>query len=232
MMQTDLQQTDLQQTPASARAGLTSNRWKESFGIGLRMLAHSPRFWQGVPKVRTEASMPRDGAERRGVAMSNAEQPPGPHEPESATHGPPSDPVAVVMEQDACLLPDGVDIPRWTRTVFLPLTMITERGQMVIETEEQFVEHLGEIFRTAQSIGATGLRTEILSNIRPSEDIAIIGSIRHRVGERDRVLGSASITWQLIRVSGSWKISQIHFNDTRLDPSIVAQTVAMQGDNS
>ena len=62
----------------------------------------------------------------------------------------------------------------------------------------------------------------IVSDIGVSTTEKIISSIRDRLS-KEKVIGSSSITWGLLRVGGTWKINQILFNDGVYNPSIVAQ---------
>ena len=128
----------------------------------------------------------------------------------------------VVLLQDACLDESGIDYARWQTTVFLPLTLLSDGKLFVLDTPEAFVAHLKALEKKAFELGVTALKTRILSHVQPSADMAIISSIRDRLS-KDKVIGSSSITWGLLRVGGTWKINQILFNDGVYNPSIVAQ---------
>lgn len=132
----------------------------------------------------------------------------------------PTDPI---LEQDKCFSSIGIDLARWSHTVFLPLTLVGDGRSYAIAHTEALVDHLGALERKALELGVTGLRTEILSCEQPVSDMAIISSLRGRLMDDATVIGTTSITWTVIRVSGSWKINQILFNDTVRDPSITAQ---------
>ena len=64
-----------------------------------------------------------------------------------------------------------------------------------------------------------------------SDDVAILGSIRDRLASDGKVIGSTSVTWIVVHDGESWKINQIQFNDSRLDPSIVAQVFLGQNED-
>ncbi len=134
-----------------------------------------------------------------------------------------TDPVGVVLIQDACMSEAGIDFVRWSKTVFLPLTMSSDGNLFSVEDEPGFHEHLKMLESKATALGVTALRTRVMSHIRPSEDMAIVSSIRDRMSKDGGIVGSSSITWTLISLNGAWKISQILFNDAIYDPSIVAQ---------
>jgi len=134
-----------------------------------------------------------------------------------------TDPVGVVLIQDACISDAGIDLERWTKTVFLPLTMSSDGNLFTVEDEPGFHEHLKMLEKKAKDLGVTKLRTRVLSHIQPSDEMAIVSSIRDRVSGDGTVIGSSSITWTLMSLQGAWKINQILFNDAIYDPSIVAQ---------
>lgn len=139
------------------------------------------------------------------------------------------DPVAVVLEQDECVSERGIDYSRWTETVFIPLTLVADGRFIPIDSDDALIEHLRALERKARELGITALRTEILSLNQRSEGLAIIRSIRHRLSATGHVIGSSSMTWSLIRLGTGWKINQIHFNDSTLNPSVVAQTFLGRG---
>lgn len=140
------------------------------------------------------------------------------------------DPAQPVLEHDDCFHPNGIDVDRWSDTMFFPVVMISESGQTVLDDMDAFAKHLTDLASAGRAFGVHGIRTRILSNIQTSEDVAIISSIRDRIDGDGEVIGSASITWLLVRDQGHWKINQIHFNDGRLDPSIVAYMESRAGD--
>ncbi|MEM1277413.1 MAG: hypothetical protein AAGH74_12865 [Pseudomonadota bacterium] len=133
------------------------------------------------------------------------------------------DPADVVLAQDKCLTADGVDYARWLETVFIPLSLISEGKSFHIESDEAFVGHLKALEEKAFELGVVALETQILSHVRPSVDMAILSSIRRRLGANDEVIGESSITWTVIRVGEGWRVNQIFFNDSVYDPSIVGQ---------
>ncbi|MEM7056221.1 MAG: hypothetical protein AAF557_01405 [Pseudomonadota bacterium] len=134
-----------------------------------------------------------------------------------------SDPVGVVLIQDTCLSERGIDYDRWTKTVFLPLTMSSDGNLFSVDDKSEFIDHLQMLQKKAGQLGVVALRTRVLSHIQPTEAMSIVSSIRDRLSGDGEVVGSSSITWTLILVNGAWKISQILFNDGVYDPSIVAQ---------
>jgi len=134
-----------------------------------------------------------------------------------------SDPVGVVLIQDACMSEAGIDFARWTKTVFLPLTMSSDGNLFTVEDEPGFHDHLSMLSKKALDLGVTKLRTRVLSHIQPSDEMAIVSSIRDRMAGDGKIIGSSSITWTLMSLNGAWKINQILFNDAVYDPSVVAQ---------
>lgn len=126
---------------------------------------------------------------------------------------------------------DGrIDYCRWTDTIFFPLTMHCDGTTLVVHDRDAFREHLQDLECMAIEMGAATIRTRILSHLRPVEEMAIISSVRDRLSADDTVLGSASMTWSVIRVGDEWKINQIHFNDDRYDLSVVAHMLRKSGE--
>ena len=138
------------------------------------------------------------------------------------------DPASVVLTQDLCLHADRMDYDLWTSTVFLPLVLVCDGNPIVIQNEEAFRAHLDDLFAVARQRGIAGLRTKILSTVQPGDDIAILTSIRDHLSATGQVLTSTSMTWTTIRTDGTWRINQIHFNDSRYDPSVTAELLGGQ----
>lgn len=134
-----------------------------------------------------------------------------------------SDPVGVVLIQDTCMSETGIDVERWTKTLFLPLTMSSDGNLFTVENEPELHEHMKMLEKKAKDLGVTTLRTRVLSHIQPSDEMAIVSSIRDRIAGDGAIIGSSSITWSLMSLQGAWKINQIMFNDAIYDPSVVAQ---------
>ena len=133
------------------------------------------------------------------------------------------DPIAPILEQDSCFGASGIDLARWSNTVFIPLTLVGDGRSYAIEDPNALVNHLVALERKAFELGVAGLRTEILSCEKPVPDMAIVSSLRERLSGVGAVLGTVSMTWTVLRFDGSWKINQILFNDTVRDPSVTAQ---------
>ena len=138
-------------------------------------------------------------------------------------------PASPMLSHDRLLVDGYLDVETWLRTLFLPVLVLTEEGNMLYETEEDARGHLSWLSEVAQQSGTVGLRTRIVSTRQTGDDIALVTTLRDRVSADDQVIGTTSITWTVIRDQNEWKISQIHFNDARLDPSLVAQMNRSEG---
>ena len=149
---------------------------------------------------------------------------------QDGTSGRVGDPGATVLAQDACVGAGGLDIPRWTATVFFPLTMISTNGTMVIDHAEGFAEHLTRLSEFMQRRGAVSLRTHITGQSQPADNMAIVTSLREHLNTASHVVTTSSITWSLILTPSGWRINQIHFNDARNDPSVVSEMLRDKGD--
>lgn len=134
-------------------------------------------------------------------------------------------PAETVLAQDQCFRSDGVDVDTWRDTVFFPLFMVSCAGTVVIADGPAFADHLRELHGMGLDRGMTGIRTRILSEITPAPRMALVRSLRDHIGAGDSILTTASITWTLIQVANEWRINQIHFNDSRQDPSVVSDFV-------
>lgn len=134
-------------------------------------------------------------------------------------------PAAVVLAQDACIGDGWLDVANWTGTVFFPLALLSSGGTIVIEDDDAFALHLRELQQTARLRGAVGLRTRIISQNLSAPNMAIVTSHRDHLNELGEVVTSSSITWSLILTPSGWRINQIHFNDSRNDPSVVSEMI-------
>lgn len=132
-------------------------------------------------------------------------------------------PSEVVTEQDQCIGQGLLDVARWCSTVFFPLVMMSETGTMIVDSPRMFERHLFDLQQTALLRGVVGFRTRITSESQPAVNVAIVGSLRDHYDAAGHAVGTTSITWSLVRTDGVWKINQIHFNDTRHDPSVVSE---------
>ena len=132
----------------------------------------------------------------------------------------PADPITA---QDSCFSEAGLDVVRWSRTVFLPLTLFGDGRSFALDDEQALTGHLRALESKAIQLGVTRLRTEIISHSMPVPNMAIVSTLRERLSNNGTVLGTVSMTWTVIRSEGSWKINQILFNDSVRDPSVTAQ---------
>ncbi|MEM1161632.1 MAG: hypothetical protein AAGJ28_11915 [Pseudomonadota bacterium] len=132
-------------------------------------------------------------------------------------------PESVVLEQDACLQEGRIDYARWTKTVFLPLSLVGDGKVFVVEDAAAFTEHLKALEVRSQEIGVFSLRTTIGKVTRSNSGIVLIRSVRARLAKDGAEIGKSSITWTLIMDGDRWKISQISFDDALLDPSVTSQ---------
>lgn len=138
-------------------------------------------------------------------------------------------PADAVLAQDACMNNAIIDYDRWATTVFFPLTLVGDGRTFVIETKAELTAHLKALKKKVDELGVVAIRTRILSTQRASKDVAVISSVRERVGSRGELIGSTSVTWTVLNDGGAWKINQILFNDDILDPSVVAQVFLGRG---
>ena len=128
---------------------------------------------------------------------------------------PGTDPIEVVMRQDQCYGRDRIDYAMWMSTVAAPLVLLSVDQRVILPDEAAIIAETEETERKARADGVVALRTQILSHIRPVEDMAIVASIRDRLGAGGGIIGSTSMTWTLSRLGDGWRIHQIFFEKPR-----------------
>ncbi|MEL6963537.1 MAG: hypothetical protein AAFO01_12320 [Pseudomonadota bacterium] len=107
--------------------------------------------------------------------------------------------------------------------MFLPLTLVGGGRTFVLHDRAALIEHLKALEQKGQELSIAKLRTQILSSRDEVDGVTVIDSFRERLSADGTILGTVSMTWTVIRAGCGWKVSQIHFNDSRSDPSVVAQ---------
>ncbi|MEM7060209.1 MAG: hypothetical protein AAF557_21720 [Pseudomonadota bacterium] len=133
------------------------------------------------------------------------------------------DAAAVVQQQDTCLNEDGIDCESWAKTVFLPLTLISENSSFHIRNNKGLFEHLKKLEKEAKKIGIAKLQTCIISQNQRGRDMSVVSSVRKLLSSEGLLIGSTSITWTLLKLENLWKINLILFNDSVFDRSVVAR---------
>ncbi|MEM6933638.1 MAG: hypothetical protein AAF526_08615 [Pseudomonadota bacterium] len=133
------------------------------------------------------------------------------------------DAVAAVLEQDLCLQDGSIDVERWSTTVFLPLTMVAGGRTFAICDQTALCEHLRALERKSRELRIASFRTNVKTVLQASDDMSIISVVRERLRKDGVALGKSSITFSILRVEEEWLINQVMFNDSRHDPSVVAQ---------
>lgn len=135
------------------------------------------------------------------------------------------DPASVVLRQDELYTENGIDIAEWARTVQLPLTLFSGGRCVVLKDSAALADHLKALERLGFEAGIAKLQTTILSHLETEYGVSIIGSIRQRLATDGTLLASTSITWRIVLEGDVWKINQIHFNDSVVNPSVVSQVL-------
>jgi len=125
----------------------------------------------------------------------------------------------VVLLQDRAFGSGETDEELWLSTLTFPLTIKTTDRIMVLKTPEETRGEIRAVVAAARAGGVHTIRTRILSHIQPTDEVAIIASMRDRLSATGGVLGSTSITWTLIRVGEDWKINQLFFDNPVYDLS-------------
>ncbi len=131
----------------------------------------------------------------------------------------------VVLLQDRAFGPEETDEDLWMSTLTVPLTMKTVNRTMVLKSRAEVLHELRAVIDAVRADGVRALRTRILSHIQPTDELAIIASMRDRVSGSGGIIGSTSITWTLIKVGEEWKINQLFFDNPAYDISPTANRV-------
>ncbi|MEM6548291.1 MAG: hypothetical protein AAF713_11165 [Pseudomonadota bacterium] len=131
--------------------------------------------------------------------------------------------VRAILEQDNCFSETGIDFQRWAKTIYFPLLLMSERRTFTINDGDELTEHLRALETAALQQGIARLQTRIQSLSTMGPKVAIVRTIRDRLGANEEIIDSTSMTWTLIHTANSWRINQIYFNDSRYDPSVVFQ---------
>lgn len=136
-----------------------------------------------------------------------------------------TDPLSPVLAQDTYYRLGRIDIDGWSSTVCFPLALVSEQSSTIIRNKYELEEHLLHLQEAALRQGIAEIRTQVLSHVRSRDDMAILCSVRERISSDGVSLGSASINWAVIELPEGWRVSQIHFNDSCLDPSIASRVL-------
>ena len=131
----------------------------------------------------------------------------------------------VVLLQDRAFGPEETDEDLWMSTLTVPLTMKTVNRTMVLKSRAEVLHELRAVIDAVRADGVRALRTRILSHIQPTDELAIIASMRDRVSGSGGIIGSTSITWTLIKVGEEWKINQLFFDNPAYDISPTVERI-------
>lgn len=130
------------------------------------------------------------------------------------------DPIEVVLRQDHAFGPEIMDVDLWLSTLFFPLVMLSNEDTVLVETRGDAVRWLNAVGRAVRATGVVGIRTRILSNFLVEEDLAMVSTLRDRIGADGGVMASTSITWTITRLGPDWKARSLLFDERRADPSV------------
>ncbi len=126
---------------------------------------------------------------------------------------------------------DGqIDRDAWRRTVFLPMSLISDGRTYFFPDEDGFTRMIAELQKYADARGMTQINTRILTHVRVSDNVSTITAIRDHIASEEKI-ASASLTFTTIRAGKDWRVSHIHFNDHRADTSAMTQILRQSGED-
>ena len=141
------------------------------------------------------------------------------------------DPIDAILRQDKAFGPVEIDMDLWLKTHHYPAVVVTSEFSRVFNDAEMTRRNLSKMDAIARAEGTVALKTRILSHLQPTEDTAIVCSIRDRLDAAGNIIASVSLTWVLMREDENWKIRTTHVDDGAHSESAMTWIMRNEGDD-